>query len=170
VERIQDQRNLTGAPSGAARFNTQAFAYDSLYELSRVDYPLLETGASNHVAYRFDRIGNMLAQTSDLTHAENGRSVADLGNMESGGALGRFNRTGRAPADPPGPYAVTSIGTRQYAYDANGNLTAFDGFICEWDFKNRLAAIENEQMRAVGAPKSTSIKSAKSNGCTTPAN
>ena len=37
---------------------------------------------------------------------------------------------------------------RLYAYDANGNMTEIDGLACTWDFKDRLIAVENAQMRA----------------------
>ena len=43
----------------------------------------------------------MLAQTSDITHAENGLPVANLGRMVRGGSLGRSNRNGRAPRTRP---------------------------------------------------------------------
>jgi|GEM_PF-1101119 len=154
IEKIEDQRNLNGLPDAAKRFNTQVFSYDSLYRLIRAEYPVLGTPSSNHVAYRYDRIGNMLAQTSDITQQENGLPVANLGTMDSGGAPGRFNRNGRNANDPPGPHALSSIqnssfATRHYTYDANGNMKSIDGLQCEWDFKDRLIAVENPQMRAL---------------------
>ncbi len=149
IQRIEDRRSLTGLPEAAARLNTQVFTYDSLYRLSRVEYPVLGTSDSHHIAYHYDRIGNMLGQTSDITQVENGHPAVNLGEMQSGGTKGRSDRNGRSPDDPPGPHALTSLANRPYAYDPNGNMISFDGLVCEWDFKNRLAAIENDQMRAV---------------------
>ncbi len=153
IERIEDQRNLTGLPDAAKRFNTQVFSYDSLYRLIRAEYPILGASASNYVAYAYDRIGNMLGQNSDIVQQENGLPVANLGTMDSGGGAGRFNRYGRNANDPPGPHALTQIrnpqsAIRNYNYDANGNMTTIDGLTCEWDFKDRLVAVENDQMRA----------------------
>lgn len=154
VERIEDQRNLTGLPEAAQRFNTQILNYDSLYRLSRVEYPRLGTATTNHVAYRYDRIGNMLEQASDIIHDENGLPMANLGALDSGGTAGRFNRSGRNRGEPAGPHALTSItrsqsASRHYEYDDNGNMTSLDGLSCKWDFKDRLVGVENEQMRAI---------------------
>jgi RHS repeat-associated protein len=153
IDLIEDQRNLTGLPDAAKRFNTQVFSYDSLYRLVRASYPVFGGSSSNHVTYRYDRIGNMLAQTSDIAQEENGLPVTNLGEMESGGAAGRFNRNGRNANDPPGPHALTAIrnsqfATRNYPYDANGNMLNIDGLACTWDFKDRLVAVENNEMRA----------------------
>ena len=155
VRRIDDQRNLNGTPDGAKRFNTQHFNYDDLYRLTRVGYPLLGSTVTNRVEYRYDRIGNMLSQTSDLLHDADGIPVANLGGMTSGGAAGRFNRQGRNPGDSPGPHALTGIsgsdGARDFSYDANGNMTLGDGGTNTWDFKDRLVRVENGAMVAVYA-------------------
>ncbi len=97
----------------------------------------------------------MLAQTSSISDADpiTGLPVANLGQMTSGGSAGTFNRIGRAASDPPGPHALTQIqstnsSTRTYPYDANGNMTVIDGLTNTWDFKDRLVAVENSQMRA----------------------
>ncbi len=149
ITQIEDQRDLSAQPQAAERFNTQSFSYDSLYRLTRVDYPGYQGAAAKFVQYRYDRIGNMLQQTSDIAQEENGLPVANLGVMESGGPAGRSGRVGRNPGDPPGPHALTSVGgTRSYDYDANGNMKAIDGMQCVWDFKDRLIAVENDQMRA----------------------
>ncbi|MCZ7639101.1 MAG: hypothetical protein M5U12_25450 [Verrucomicrobia bacterium] len=159
IKTIADLRPGSAVPEGDPRRNTQLFQYDDLYRLTRAQYSFgLPGGASRNdgeINYRYDRIGNMLAQTSTLTnHVEKGLPVADLGEMDSGGTLGRWNRTGRAANDPPGPHALTairhpSLATRQYPYDANGNMTNIDGLACTWDFKDRLVAVENGEMRAI---------------------
>jgi hypothetical protein len=164
VRLIHDQRPTSVVPAGDPRRNTQRFAYDDLYRLTQVDYnppapnPSPETQGSepvDFIRYRYDRIGNMLAQTSDLVHEERGRSVTDLGDMSYGGAGGAVNRVGRRPGDPPGPHALTSISrpqspdaARGFAYDANGNMTEMDGLRCTWDFRDRLVVAEDGAMRA----------------------
>ena len=149
ITAIDDQRALAAQPQAAARFNTQSFTYDSLYRLTRVDYPGYQAAAPKFVQYRYDRIGNMLQQTSDIVQEENGLPVANLGTMTSGGAAGRSGRNGRTAGDPPGPHALTGVAaTRTYDYDANGNMLTIDGLQCTWDFKDRLTAVENAQMKA----------------------
>jgi RHS repeat-associated protein len=157
IKSITDLRSAATVPLTDKRRNTQTFAYDDLYRLTRATYnpsALNPQPSTNFIAYRYDRIGNMLAQTSEIAHFEKGLSVTDLGSMTYGGTLGATNRLGRTTADP-GPHALSSItnpqsaiGNRQYPYDPNGNLTNIDGLECTWDFKDRLAAVEDDQMRA----------------------
>jgi len=155
IKAILDQRPTSLVPAADRRRNTQTFAYDDLYRLTRVRYNLANPPSANggEINYRYDRIGNMISQTSDIAHHEKGRSVTDLGAMTYGGAAGSANRIGRAPNDPPGPHALSSIqhatnGSRTFPYDANGNMTEIDGLRCTWDFKDRLVAVEDGTMRA----------------------
>jgi len=154
---IRDERETSTVAAADKRRNSQAFAYDDLYRLTGVQYNLPTPSPQNggQIHYRYDRLGNMLAQTSDITHLEKGFSVTDLGTMNYGGAAGRSSRVGRQPNDPPGPHALTSIANqqsqianREYPYDANGNMTGIDGMTCTWDFLNRLVAVEDDTMRA----------------------
>jgi len=154
VDAIHDRRPASAVPLDHPRRNSQRFAYDSLYRLTRVQYNGPNAAAANggEINYRYDRIGNMLAQTSDLAQTENGVPVVNLGAMAYGGSAGRMGRVGRLPNAPPGPHALTALqpgGTnRAYAYDANGNMTTIDGLVCTWDFRDRLVVLENEVMRA----------------------
>ncbi len=158
IRTIEDRRPGSAVPEGDPRRNTQLFQYDDLYRLTRVQYCFELPGQTarndGEINYRYDRIGNMLAQTSTLTnHLEKGLPVADLGEMDSGGSPGRWNRNGRSVGDPPGPHALTSIrhsefGVRNYQYDSNGNMLTVDGLTNTWDFKDRLVAVENSEMRA----------------------
>jgi RHS repeat-associated protein len=156
IKSIQDQRAESVVSGSDERRNTQTFTYDDLYRLTRVQYNpsnLNPQPLTNVINYRYDRIGNLLAQTSDLTHIERGLSVTDLGTMDYGGTAGRTNRIGRQPFDPPGPHALSGIqhptsGIRTYPYDASGNMTNIDGLRCTWDFKDRLMTVENDEMRA----------------------
>ena len=171
IDAIHDRRPVSAVPLDHPRRNTQRFTYDDLYRLTRVDYNpnalsgsravskeqsgLASSTAVGSIHYRYDRIANMLAQTSDIEHTENGVSVTDLGTMAYGGAAGRAGRMGRQAGDPPGPHALTRISNlqspssnRNYSYDANGNMTVIDGMRCTWDFQDRLVAVEDDTMRA----------------------
>jgi YD repeat-containing protein len=158
IREIRDQRATSLVPAADKRRNTQTFAYDDLYRLTRVQYNLPTPSPENggQINYRYDRLGNMLAQSSDITHLEKGFSVTDLGTMAYGGSSGRANRLGRQAGDPPGPHALTSVTQlstnnpqpRVFPYDDNGNMTEIDGLRCTWDFLNRLVAVEDETMRA----------------------
>lgn len=173
MKAIEDRRPGSAVPEGDPRRNTQIFQYDDLYRLTQVQYSFELPGQTRRndgiIDYRYDRIGNMLAQTSTLTnHVEKGLPVADLGQMDSGGAVGRWGRKGRTPDDPPGPHALTRISNprtaaaqRDYGYDANGNMTEIDGQACTWDFKDRLVAVENAEMRAAYAYDYTDRRIAK---------
>jgi len=157
IRQIHDQRPGSVVAAGDPRRNTQVFQYDDLYRLTGVQYSFALPGDAlrddGRIAYRYDRIGNMLAQLSTLNHVEKGLPVANLGEMDSGGGAGRWNRVGRRPNDEPGPHALSAIrhpalATRHYPYDANGNMTNLDGMVATWDFKDRLVALEDSSMRA----------------------
>ena len=149
LNRIDDQRDLTGQPDAVARKNTQIFGYDSLYRLTGTTWPGLLNGADGTMSFRYDRIGNMLEKASNIVRQENGLSVTQLGAMSYGGPESRKNRTGRGNS-AAGPHALTSVaeGSRAYPYDRNGNMTNIDGLACTWDYKDRLIAAENATMRA----------------------
>jgi len=162
VKTINDNRPSSVVPSGNPRRNTQLFGYDDRYRITSAGYNFDAPGDSTinggSIAYHYDRIGNILGQTSSINDFDSltGLPVANLGQMASGGTSGTFNRLGRTATDPPGPHALTSIkpastnsATRAYPYDANGNMVVIDGLTNTWDFKDRLDAVENGQMRAV---------------------
>jgi len=160
IRRINDARPGTVRPAGDPLRDTHIFGYDDLYRITGVQYSFELPGSpdanNGQITYAYDRIGNMVSQTSDIDHEENGLPLANLGTMLIGGAAGPSGRTGRNPADPPGPHALTSIQNpassitnRVYPYDANGNMTDIDGLICTWDFKDRMVKAENTNMVAV---------------------
>ncbi len=157
IKAIHDNRPLSVVPANDPRRNTQLFQYDSLYRLTRAEYPAILEGSPGHIDYRYDRIGNMTSQFSNIPHVEDGKSVTDLGAMTSGGTAGSSGRLGKG--SQPGPHALTRISlsaggegqgevVRDYPYDANGNMTNIDGLTNTWDFKDRLIAVENDKMRA----------------------
>lgn len=119
--------------------NTQTFAYDSLYRLTRSSNPTVY----GTITHRYDPIGNMVLQNADLKEPD---PLMNLGAMTSGGIGGTSNRIGRGPAAPPGPHAITgtengSDGAMVFAYDANGNMTSDSGMTMNWDYKDRLKGI-----------------------------
>lgn len=158
VETIDDLRPESMLSAAEERRNSQAFTYDDLYRLTGVRYrrgPDHARSSGKSITYRYDRLGNLLAQTSDIAHLEKGLSVTDLGELTYGGSAGSADRKGRQAADPPGPHALTAvrnsesmIPNRHFQYDGNGNMTEIDGLKCTWDFKDRLVTVENETMRA----------------------
>ena len=158
IKSIADQRPTSAVPLSDPRRNSQSFTYDDLYRLTQVQYNPPNSASTNggEIDYRYDRIGNMLSQTSGIQQCENGFSVTQLGAMGYGGSAGASGRLGRAAGDPPGPHALTSVAQpatnsvqpRVYGYDANGNMINIDGLVCTWDFKDRLVAAENAEMRA----------------------
>ncbi|MBL9168211.1 MAG: hypothetical protein JNN07_10760 [Verrucomicrobiales bacterium] len=157
IEQIADRRSLQNQAQAVQRFNTQIFGYDNLYRLTSARYPGLTSGAStNQAVYRYDRIGNMVSQTSTILDVSDGRPLVDLGRMESGGSAGRFHRLGRKADDPPGPHALTlieslrpGIAPRAFRYDANGNVVEMEGLTNRWDFKDRLIEVRSATLRAV---------------------
>lgn len=147
ITRIDDNR--AAIPGSDPRKNTQVFGYDDLYRLTSVQYPALLSGSAGSISYVYDRIGNMLSQSSNITATENGLPLTNLGTMSYGGTIGPIGRIGRNGGQP-GPHALTAVsgGSRSYPYDANGNMETIDGMTCTWDFKDRLVAVENATMRA----------------------
>jgi len=159
IKAIHDQRAASAVPLADQRRNSQAFVYDDLYRLTRAQFNPSNgsaQSATNAINYRYDRLGNMMAQTSDIHHLEKGVSVTDLGSLAYGGASGSSGRVGRTFGDPPGPHALTSVTAlsnnnvppRTYSYDANGNMKEIDGLRCTWDFLDRLVGVEDDAMRA----------------------
>jgi YD repeat-containing protein len=156
IKAIRDQRPGAAVPGGDKRRNTQLFQYDDLYRITRAQYSFALPGAADanngSITYRYDRIGNMMNQSSDIVHNDQGVSVTDLGNMSYGGTGGRQNRIGRTTAEP-GPHALSSIlspqsSLRTFPYDLNGNMTVIDGLTNTWDFKDRLIKVEDTNMVA----------------------
>jgi len=159
IKTIYDNRPASVVPAGNPRRNTQIFSYDDLYRITSAGYNFDAPGDTSinggSISYNYDRIGNMLDQTSSISDSDpiTGLPVANLGQMTSGGSAGTFNRVGRASSAPPGPHALTQIqstnsSTRTYPYDANGNMTNIDGLTNTWDFKDRLIAVADSQMTA----------------------
>src|SRR5262249_24585321 len=140
--RIDDRRPGTAVPVSDRRRNTQIFGYDDLYRLTSATYsfalPNQPDRNDGSINYTYDRIGNMLSQTSNINDTQDGFSVTNLGALSYGGTAGRSSRNGRKGGDPPGPHALSAIvgGAQQraYTYDDNGNIENIDGKTLAWDF------------------------------------
>lgn len=129
----------------AKRFNAaQSFQYDSLYRLTQAK----NDAVYGMIAYRYDRIGNLLRQNAALLQPDAG---VDLGAVNNGGNAGAWNRNGRNPGDAPGPHALTATQKGSFGalgYDDNGNVTQEGGKTLSWDAKDRLTAMQSNNYRA----------------------
>jgi RHS repeat-associated protein len=152
LTRIEDLRTGDGDAASEQLFNTQDLSYDDQYRLAAIHYPTAPPGfgsaPTGSIDFRYDRIGNRINQNSDINQRADGRSVVDLGDMTYGGAAGSWSRLGRSDHDA-GPHALSETASGEIArYDANGNLAQLGALLCEWDFRDRLVRIENDQFRA----------------------
>ena len=157
VVRVTNKSAASDDQTASSLLDSQSFSYDDLYRLSSVEYA--SPGSSSEarrarIDYRHDRIGNILA-VSHSPETARGETVdfPGAGLLESGGAEnGRWNRFPRAPDHPPGPHAVTAIyrpdgDAVRIDYDANGNLVTKGSHSYQWDFKDRLVAVETPRHR-----------------------
>ena len=121
---------------------THDYTYDSLYRL---------TDARNapvwgSISFRYDRIGNMVDQTPQLSEPD---PQLPTGAMTIGGSeSGAWGRKGRAPNDPAGPHAVTQYvsgdgATDSISYDNNGNVLTDGDMHLTWDSKDRLTIADS---------------------------
>ena len=148
---VTDERPESVLPAGDTRRNSQQFAYDDRYRLVHASFSLAGPGQpyeeQGFINYRYDRIGNLLAQESPITQEERGQSITNLGELEYGGALGASGRIGRSTADP-GPHALTRAvsadATRVFEYDANGNVTRLDSLRLTYDFEDQLVTAQDD--------------------------
>ena len=149
ILQIKDQRDFSDMPDADKRYNTQLFQYDDLYRVTQAAYPSMDGTKSDSVDYRYDRIGNMLSQVSSIAEQSEGGRV-NKGQMTYGGSAGCWNRIGRGEKGEPGPHALSAVSGSgvSYTYDGNGNMLEMDGMKYTWDFRDRLAAVENDSMRA----------------------
>ena len=147
IVHIGDLRPLVAAITNRPqRVNDQSFEYDDLYRLTRVRYGFKVGDDHAGISYRYDRIGNLLEQSSNLMHQDRGHAIADPGRFEYQG--GRSERVGRAPGDLPGPHATTGTSNYRLSYDDNGNVVRLNDLELTWDFKDRLVAVKSDQFIA----------------------
>jgi len=136
---ISDEKSL--------RFNaTQSFEYDSLYRLIQASNP----DVYGTIHYRYDRIGNMISKQAELIQTD---TLMNLGEINSGGNMGSWNRLGRNAGDDPGPHAITGTekgitGGLFVTYDDNGNMISNRGMTLCWDVKDRLIGLSKTGINA----------------------
>ena len=126
--------------------SSQTFQYDSLYRLTQATNPSIY----GTIHYRYDRISNMIFKQANLKEPD---PSMNLGKITSGSSKGSWNRIGRNKWDPPGPHAITETekgpyGGIAFTYDNNGNITSKNKLTFQWNFKNRLTAVTNEDTYA----------------------
>ena len=137
-----DVGNITGIHD-AARPHTQSFGYDPLYRLTSASGALTERSGQRHaydLSMGYDAIHNIVDKGQlDRRIASDGSSHPVRGTSYNHA----YGYTG------PRPHAPTTIGTRTYAYDLNGNLSGFldsesgDRRVITWDEENRVVAVED---------------------------
>lgn len=151
VIRIDDLRPESIHPEGDFLRNTQIMTMDDLDRLIAIQYSFAAPGNPDRndgtINYRYDRLGNLLAQTSDIVDIRDGRSVVNLGNFSVGGGLGSSNRDGFDDSGP-GPNALTKVegpdGVREFLYDDAGALSDLDGVSQAYDYDGKLVQAEND--------------------------
>jgi len=101
---------------------TSVFAYDDLYRLIQADVTNAVNNENYTRGYTYDIIGNMLTRS-------------DVGTYIYAG-----NDDATSSATNASPHAVTQVGSTNYAYDDNGNLSSNGTWTHVWDYKDRLAS------------------------------
>ncbi|MEM9103003.1 MAG: SpvB/TcaC N-terminal domain-containing protein [Pseudomonadota bacterium] len=123
------------------------FYYDSRYRLISA---INDNQSSELYNYEYDRLGNLLQKTTHrnflLTQDQSllyGHSTR-VNNQKS------WNRRGRLPGESPGPHALTRIvdhkqsNIAEWIYDERGNVLQQDGYVYEWDDRQRLSMTKND--------------------------
>jgi RHS repeat-associated protein len=105
---------IAAAPGTNQTVGTTRYAYDAIYQLTRVDYP------SFFETYTYDAIGNRTSKGNyPYTYYKNGQNTNNGQRLRNDGT-----------------------GGGDLQYDANGNFTGTTllGTFATWDFANRLAS------------------------------
>lgn len=152
---VVDQRPANVHPTGTPLRNTHTATYDDAYRMTRVAYsfsapgePVSEDGA---IEYRYDRLGNLISQTSTVDHQDSGGTDPNIGTLLYGGELGSSNRDGANDA-VPGPHLLTRVEngdvTREFNYDDGGSLASFGDIQFEYDHIDRIVQADSPTFRA----------------------
>lgn len=147
VIRIEDLR--PGLGTGDLRDKSQLLQYDDLYRLRSVTYPHAPSQSSPSVAskveYRYDDIGNLVAQTSNIGPPSPTGPNLNLGLMTYGGSMGASNRQGRSGLEP-GPHALTSTASgSSLQYDPSGNVIKIDGVQMSWNVAEQVTGVSSPE-------------------------
>ena len=142
ITKINDLRpRISALANIPERVNDQSFVYDDFYRLLQVRYGFKIGDDPAIVSYRYDTIGNLLEQSSNIAQYEHNDVVVDLGKFEYLG--GHRGRAGRVPGDMPGPHALTRTSNYELDYDNNGNIVRINDMELTWDFKDRLVTVKS---------------------------
>lgn len=153
---VLDKRPETVHAAGTPLRNTHVAEYDDAYRMTSVDYSYSLPGetpvSAGKVQYRYDRLGNLISQVSDLPNAPGASSDPNLGTLAYGGSLGSSNRDG-ANEEVPGPHLLTSITNgaevREFTYDDGGSLTRIGDVEFAYDHVGRIVQADGPTFRAL---------------------
>ena len=119
---------------GGVRVQDLTFGRDGEGKITAVTSPQAGDGWT----YGYDGLGRLTRATRTSGAAADETFTYDkLGNLLSS-RLGSYSYP---PTGAPRPHAVTSIGTRTFAYDAAGNMVEGNGRLYQWDGANRLVRV-----------------------------
>jgi RHS repeat-associated protein len=130
---------VTTAGSGNIQVQNLSYSYDPVGNITQI-VDTSQTSTNKTANYVYDDLNRLTSAT--ITNVATGQTPYTenytydaIGNITSGGA-GNYTYAG---TDYANPHAVTSIGSKEYTYDNNGNLlTETDGLTNTWDYNNRL--------------------------------
>jgi RHS repeat-associated protein len=156
LTRVEDLRPEGVHASGEPLRNTHVAAYDDAYRMTSVEYffslPGEEPASAGTVQYRYDRLGNLISQVSDLVSAPGTTADPNLGVLAYGGALGSSNRVG-ANDEAPGPHLLTSVtngeDVREFVYDDGGSLSRIGNVEFAYDHVGRIVQAESPSYLAL---------------------
>jgi RHS repeat-associated protein len=120
------------------------YTYDAVGNITKIiDHS--DTNAAKTMEYTYDDLNRLL--TASSTNAENVQdyyqaySYDALGNITNKSDIGTYTYSSNGYTNP---HAVTTIGSTNYSYDNNGNLTSSTGgFTNTWNYKNQLTQSGN---------------------------
>ena len=117
------------------------YTYDSNGNITQI-VDASDSDAAKTTAYTYDNLNRLTASTA--TGALNGNNHSEtysydaLGNITNKSDQGSYTYAGNTGSRYENPDAVTSIGSNNYSYDRNGNLTSSPNLTNTWNYNNRL--------------------------------
>jgi RHS repeat-associated protein len=120
------------------------YTYDAVGNITKIiDHS--DTNAAKTMEYSYDDLNRLL--TASSTNAANiqdyyqAYSYDAIGNITNKSDIGSYTYSSTGYTNP---HAVTTIGSTNYSYDNNGNLTSSTGgFTNTWNYKNQLTESGN---------------------------
>ncbi len=125
---------------------TANYTYDDLNRMTQAAITSVASGQSTYTHnYTYDAIGNLLTRTD---------------------GAGTYSYVGSSGSIYANPHAVTSIGSTDYTYDNNGNLTNDETWTHNYDYHNRLIESDNGADDIIYAYDATGQRVLQDNGTT----